>query len=79
MRRFYKNWKKLNWFGRILSIPGLLVVGVVMLIISPIIIVCMAIGYTMDVLGYEPMMDFWEYDQELRDDDFFKDSAGYEP
>ena len=66
MKKFYNNWQKLNWFGRILSIPGLLVIGVVMLIISPIIIVCMAIGYTMDVLG-------------VSSEDLFDGGSGYEP
>jgi hypothetical protein len=53
MKKYYNNWKNMDLVGKILSLPGLLLISIVMVALSPIFLVCLSASYTMDVLGVE--------------------------
>ena len=48
-----ERWKALPLIGKVLSTPGLLLVGIAMIILSPIFLVVMSGAYTIDVLGLD--------------------------
>lgn len=49
----YERWKDLEWFMKILSIPGLLMFLILMLLVSPIILFVLSLIATGEVLGVD--------------------------